>query len=200
MELDRALSQISEIHAQLLRSEVFRGYRALPTAVTSIVAVMAAVLQTSIWPASTPTEFVIAWAGVATLCSAICAGDLWVRARRSEIVRRRALPVVAQFAPATIAGCVITIALLRAGSDALSLMPGVWALVMGIGIMASRPYLPRAIGFVALFYLATGAMLVSYAEPASVPSAWTMGATFGAGQALAAVVLFFNLERGGVRG
>ena len=35
MELREALSQISEIHAQMLKSEVFRGYRAATMLVTA---------------------------------------------------------------------------------------------------------------------------------------------------------------------
>ena len=35
MQLDKALSQISEIHAQVLKTEVFRGYRAATMLVTA---------------------------------------------------------------------------------------------------------------------------------------------------------------------
>lgn len=195
MDLDRALAQLSDVHAQILRSEVFRGYRALPTAVTSGIALVAACLQTVVWPAATATEFVVAWTGVAALCAAICGADLWLRARRSRDVAMRVAPVFAQFLPVLVLGCVLTVALLRTASDALSMLPGFWAMATGVGIMASRPYLPRAIGFVALFYLVAGAMLIACTTPAAIPSPWTMGVTFGVGQALLALVLFRNLER-----
>jgi hypothetical protein len=42
MELQRAITQISEIHAQVLRNELFRGYRAVPVAITSGLALVAA--------------------------------------------------------------------------------------------------------------------------------------------------------------
>ena len=38
MQLEKALSQISEIHAQVLKTEVFRGYRAATMLVTAAVA------------------------------------------------------------------------------------------------------------------------------------------------------------------
>lgn len=197
MELHRAIAQLSDIHAQVLRSELFRGYRAVPTAISSGIAVVAALLQSSIVSAATPTEFVVQWSGVAALAAAICAADLWLRARRSPTVAKRVLPVVGQFLPAIAVGGVLTIVLLRTASPMISVLPGVWAMLMGVGIMAMRPYLPRAIGFVAAFYVAVGGVLVVTAQPAAVPNPWTMGAVFGVGQAAAATVLFLNLERGG---
>src|SRR4051812_42796029 len=45
MELREALSQISEIRQQVARTEVFRGYRAVPVAVSGVLALVGAVLQ-----------------------------------------------------------------------------------------------------------------------------------------------------------
>ena len=103
MELHRAIAQLSDIHAQVLRSEIFRGYRAVPTAISSGIAVIAALLQSTVLDAGTPTEFVVQWSGVAALAAAICAADLWVRARRSRTVATRVLPVVGQFLPSDLA-------------------------------------------------------------------------------------------------
>ena len=47
----------------------------------------------------------------------------------------------------------------------------------------------------ALFYLAAGAVLFLCAADGSSLSPWGMGAAFGVGQLLAAVVLYWNLER-----
>ena len=45
MELREALTQITEIRLQLARTEVFRGYRAMPVAFSGGVALLAAVIQ-----------------------------------------------------------------------------------------------------------------------------------------------------------
>ena len=45
MELRDALTQISEIRHQMARTEVFRGYRALPVAFSGVLAVLAALAQ-----------------------------------------------------------------------------------------------------------------------------------------------------------
>ena len=45
MELREALTQITEIRLQLARTEVFRGYRAMPVAFSGVVALLAALIQ-----------------------------------------------------------------------------------------------------------------------------------------------------------
>ncbi len=45
MELREALTQITEIRLQLARTEVFRGYRAMPVAFSGGVAMLAALIQ-----------------------------------------------------------------------------------------------------------------------------------------------------------
>ena len=54
--------------------------------------------------------------------------------------------------------------------------------------------MPKAIGFVALFYLLSGTWLLVLSDGA-VPSPWGMGLTFGIGQAATALVLYLNIER-----
>jgi hypothetical protein len=102
--------------------------------------------------------------------------------------------VVAQFAPAVVVGAVVTVALTRLSPALVPLLPGLWAAMFGVAIFAARPYLPRAAGWVALFYLAAGGWLLWQAGSAS-PSPWSVGGTFGVGQIFGAVVLYVNVER-----
>jgi len=77
---------------------------------------------------------------------------------------------------------------------ALSL-PGLWAVLFGLGVFAARPYLPRATGWVGLFYLAAGAVLLAVGPSDFAPAGWTVGAVFAAGQLATAAVLRRNRER-----
>ena len=63
------------------------------------------------------------------------------------------------------------------------------------GVFASRPYLPRAIGWVALYYLIAGTVLLAKSADLASPSPWGMGVTFGFGQTVAGIVLYWDLER-----
>ena len=77
----------------------------------------------------------------------------------------------------------------------MPLLPGLWALSFGLGIFASRPYMVRGSGWVALYFYATGAVLLWTAQAPDTLSPWTVGGTFGVGQLLAAAVLYWNLEQ-----
>jgi hypothetical protein len=220
-ELRRALSQIEEIHAQMARGEVFRGYRAATMALTSVVAMGGAAawqllfrdggpLSRGLIPAGSgplaPWHLFIAfWTGVAFVCFGLCAADLLLQHRRSPCPTgvRRAWLMVGQFAPSLLAGAAVTLAFIhldgtaaleRTTPRAMSLLPGVWALIYGLGIFASRPYLPRAIGAVGLFYLVAG-ILQLLRTSVGPPDSVGMGLTFGLGQAAIALVLHLDLER-----
>jgi len=85
-------------------------------------------------------------------------------------------------------------------------------MLFSLGIFASRPYLPRIMGWIALYYLVAGAVLLAlgvesrtvsgwemdltfgFDESTSL-SPWGMGLTFGVGQVLSGIVLYWNLER-----
>lgn len=196
MHLDKALEQISEIHAQVLKAEVFRGYRAVTMLVTAAIAVVAAALQPSVLGLPTPMAFVLYWACVAALSASICVFDMCrsaqVTAQRGQ--RWRTLQVVSQSVPALLVGAVTTAILIQRPGYG-SVLPGLWAMFFALGIWSSRPYLPRAIGVVALFYMLAGTWQMSQMDGAFMPSQWGMGLTFGLGQLGLAVVLYMNLER-----
>ncbi|MEZ5962207.1 MAG: hypothetical protein R3F56_00045 [Planctomycetota bacterium] len=192
MHVDAALSQLSEIHAQLLRSEVFRGYRSRSMATTSGLALLGALVQPLL--ALDGDGFARFWMAVAALCCALCAFDLYRSSRASDAERARTLRVVGQIAPAFAAGAVLPFVLLRPEIGVPCLLPGLWALVFGLAVFASRPFLPRAVGWVGLWYCAAGIAQLVWAERGT-PSPWSMGATFGVGQGLAALVLHLGIER-----
>lgn len=197
MELERALSQLSEIHAQVLRGEVFRGYRSAPMAVTGCLAFAAATAQERFWPPQDGAAFVGFWFAIACLGLSIHGIDvlLTLRSQDRRTFQVSTLPVLAQFVPTVVVGAALALILVREGVDGAPLLPGLWALVFSLGVFASRPYLPRAVGWVGAFYLAAGVLLLATADGTSLPSPWTMGLTFGLGQLAFAVVMHVQLER-----
>jgi hypothetical protein len=196
MEYGRALSQISAIHQHLARTEVYRGYRPVPVALSGLVGLLAAALQTPRLAATDPLGFVIFWTAIAAVAALAGSSEIaftyLFRQQASE--RRRTRLVIGQFLPSLVAGGVITLALVTLSLALVPLLPGLWALMFGVAVCGARPYLPRATGWVALFYLAVGAWLLWNAG-AGAPSPWEVGGTFGAGQLLASGVLYWNLER-----
>jgi hypothetical protein len=109
--------------------------------------------------------------------------------------RRKTLKVVGQLLPCFAAGLIVTGGLLYLANDYIPLLPGLWAILYSLGIFASRPYLPRAIGWVGLFYLLCGSGLLVLAKGGLSLQPWGLGLTFGIGQLGAALVLYGNKER-----
>jgi hypothetical protein len=198
MEFSRALSQIAEIHQQIAKGEVYRGYRSLPIAASGAIGVAAAWLQDPSLGARDPIGFVRYWTLTAAIAALVGTSEiLYNYAVHDDAgARRRTRQVVGQFLPSVLAGAVITASFVHLSPALVALLPGLWAICFGIGTFASRPYLPRASGVVALFYYVAGMGVLWIARGPEALSAWWIGGTFGIGQSLAAVVLYWNLERG----
>lgn len=201
MEIRKALDQISEIHGHLARTNVYRGYRAVPVAFSGALALIAAALQTRLVGNESPRSFVIYWVAVAVLASAVAGGGIiygYVH-EESRLARQRTRIAVGQLLPCVVAGMGVTVLMGRPGSDSIVFLPGLWTMLFGLGVFASRPYLPRSIGWVALYYLAAGIGLLAMAGDATSLSPWGMGLTFGFGQIVSGIVLYWNLERNSER-
>jgi hypothetical protein len=197
MDLSRALGQLADIHQQIAKSEIYRGYRSLPIAASGLIGLAAAWAQTPALGASDPIGFVLYWVTIAGCAGFVGASEIIYNyvVHDDRIVRRRTRQVVGQFLPSLLAGVAITISFVHLSAALVPLLPGLWAICFGIGTFASRPYLPRASGWVALFYYAAGMVLLWLARGPEPLSGWWVGGTFGTGQLLAALVLYWNLER-----
>jgi hypothetical protein len=192
MDLSEALEQIDTIHAHLARGEQYRGYRPLALALSGLAGLLAALLQPLVVPEADGSAFVVYWLLVALGCAVLAGATtlLGYLLHQDGFGRRQTRIVVRQFLPCLVAGAVVTAALVRPERRdwAVSLLPGLWALLFGLGTVASLPYLPRLAGLVATWYLLAGVVLLHVAG-GPVPSGWSVGLPFGLGQLLAALVL-----------
>jgi hypothetical protein len=197
MDLSRALGQLADIHQQIAKGEIYRGYRSLPIAVSGLIGLAAAWAQAPGLGAGDPLGFVLYWTSVAACAALVGASEIIYNyvVHDDRASRRQTTQVVGQFLPSVLAGAVITLSFVRLSAALVPLLPGLWAICFGIGIFASRPYLPRASGWVALFYYAAGVALLWVARGPEPLRAWWVGGTFGTGQLMAALVLYWNLER-----
>jgi len=196
MDFPRALTQIAEIHQQIAKGEIYRGYRPLPIAASGLVGVAAALAL----PESTAVEpllFVWYWTIVAMVAALVGVSEIAYNYVFHEQAsgRRRTRMVLGQFLPGILGAAVLTGSFVHVSPRLVALLPGVWAICFGIGTFSSRPYLPRAAGVVALFYFVVGSLLLWSASLDAPLNGWLVGGTLGAGQLLAAMVLYWKLER-----
>lgn len=197
MNLGDAIERIEEIHAQVAKGEVFRGYRPLPVGLAGVVGLLAGVVQPGVLAESNGVGFLAYWLAVAVFNLALN-GAVMIAAYRREpdaFARRHTRRVVAQFLPCLVAGGAISLAFPAVDPGLVRLLPGIWALVFGLGMFASRPYLPRATGWVALFYLAAGIGLLGFPFEELSRAGLANGLAFGVGQLATAAVLHADLPR-----
>ena len=196
-EYSRALAQIEAIHEQLAKTEVYRGWRSVPVAASGLIGVGAAAWQSALGRPVEPLAFAAFWMVVALVALGVgCSEIVWHYVTGStDMERRRTRRVLAQFLPALVAAALTTGALLRLSPVLVTLLPGLWALLFGVGIFAARPYVPQASGFVALYYWTAGLALLWSAHGVDALSPWSVGGKFGLGQFVAAAALYFSLER-----
>ncbi len=194
-DLDRALADIAAIKSQMARSVIFRGYGPEALAATGVLAAAAAAVQSDLVPdpAASPTGFLAVWAATAVLAALIIALEAIRRARQAHgrMADEMLLGAVEQFLPAGAAGILVTLVLQRQAPETLWMLPGLWQIILSLGIFAACASLPRAMLLVALWYLVTGLACLTFAAGAAQFSPLAMGVPFFVGQLLAAVVLHF---------
>jgi hypothetical protein len=199
VELHDALSQIADIRSQMARTRVFRGYRSSTTLFSALVAVVTAVIQSTFLP--DPSHRVVAylalWFSAAALCIVIVGTRIAVRYWRSDssLERELTLWAVQQFVPCLVVGVLLTYVVMQVAWNSLWMMPGLWTVLFGMGVLASRQVLPRGMAWVGAFYLLCGLVSIECSRTVSAFSPWAMAVPFGIGQAAAAAVLYWRLER-----
>lgn len=197
MGIDEALEQIEEIHKQVHRSELYRGYRSILIAGMGAVALVAALLQARFVEPGHPLSFVYFWVAVATANFVLPMGQILFQyfAQETALERRKTRMAVGQFLPCVLAGAFLTFAVCKTDLGFIVFLPGLWSILFGMGVYASRPFLPGAIHWMAAFFFLAGLVLLALVPSAQSLSPWGMGLTFGLGLELGAFILYFNLER-----
>lgn len=197
MDVPQALDRIEEIHAQIAKGEVFRGYRPVPVAFAGAAGLLAAWLQPRFVPEGDGARFLAFWLAVALLSAGVNAAVIaagWARSR-SRFARRHTRQVVGQFVPCLLAGAAVSLGLPSADPALVRVLPGLWALLFGLGVFASRPYLARATGWVALWFVVAGTALLAFPPGSLAALGRAHGGVFGSGLLAAAVVLHLDLPR-----
>ena len=199
MELRDALSQITEIRAQMARTETFRGYRAPTVGFSGVSAIAGAWVQTAWVPQPTQNirAYLTLWIALAVLSVVVCGSEMAIRCRRaaSPLTRQVTTLAAEQFVPCLVAGGLLTYAMVLYAAESVWMLPGLWSIVFSLGVFASCRLLPRWVFAVATYYLAAGIVALALARGDAALSPWAMAGTFGVGQLLAAAVLYFTLER-----
>lgn len=199
MELRDAISQISQIRAQMDASQVFRGYRSATAAFSAAIAVCTAIIQAQ-WMAHPVRHiglYLLLWIAAAAASLVIIAIEMILRCRRlnSDVQTRLTMLAVESFLPSLIAGAALTYLIFHFAATAIWILPPLWMILFSLGILASSRILPRATMYSGSYYMLAGIFCLLTFHGAQMFSPWIMGLGFGIGQLGTATILYYTLER-----
>jgi len=98
---------------------------------------------------------------------------------------------IEQFLPAGIAGVLLAVLMWKFAPEALWMLPGLWQILMSLGVFASVRSLPRTVALAGAFYFLAGFAVLLVGSVTHSLSPWTMGLPFAIGQGLMAGILYF---------
>jgi hypothetical protein len=185
-DLDKALADIFAIRSQIAAGTAFRGYGPATVAATGGVALLTAILQ-FLWldgPTDRPIAFFAGWAAAALLSAALIWIEMQARSRRhhSGLADAMIRQAVEQFLPAGVASVLLASLLWKFAPETLWMLPGLWQVLISLGVFASVRSLPRTIALAGAWYFLPGFTVVVIASQSHTLLPWTMGLPFAVGQ------------------
>ena len=194
-DLDKALADIFAIRSQIAAGTAFRGYGPAAVAATGGLALATAIVQ-FLWlddPTGHPLAFFAGWAAAALVSGGMIWTEMQARSRRhhSGLADAMIHQAVEQFLPAGAAGVLLAVMLWKFAPETLWLLPGLWQVLVSLGVFASVRSLPRTVAFAGAWYFVAGFATLLLASQSHALSPWTMGLPFAIGQLLMAAILHF---------
>ena len=173
MNLHRALSEISEIKAQLDRTQSHRGFRSLATLLSAFVVVFMAIYLNRWVIDLSVSQFINAWTLVAAVSLAFAGTEMQVRSTMgdADLHWKMHSNLGRQLLPSLIVGAVMTFVfsenqwpffaeinpnMTDSVQSKHNLLPAVWAMVYGLGLVACVQHLPAAARWVATWFIVGG--------------------------------------------
>jgi hypothetical protein len=148
-------------------------------------------------PTAQPLIFFAMW----MVTAAVSAGLIWIemqaRSRRhhSGLADAMVYQAIEQFLPIGAAGALLAVMLGKFAPETLWMLPGLWQILVSLGIFASARSLPRTVTLGGAWYFVAGFACLLLASQNHALSPWSMGVPFVVGQLLMAAIL--HLASGG---
>jgi hypothetical protein len=203
-DLDKALADIGSIRSQIAAATAFHGYGPSALAATGGLALLTALLQAAFLgdPSAKPLVFFGGWIVTAIVSAAVIVLEMRGRSHRlhSGLAQTMIFNAIEQFLPAGAAGAMLGLLFLQFAPENLWMLPGLWQLLVSLGIFASLRTLPRGIVLAGAWYFVAGLSVLMLSSDDHALSPWTMGLPFVIGQFLAAAILHLSSEAADAEG
>lgn len=194
-DLRKALADISDIRQNLVAGSMFRGFGPHVIALTGALAVATAWLQVQVEDTTPPMSFLIVWIAVAVLCAVLIGVEMRARSRRHHggLADAMLINAIEAFLPAGAAGAALTLTIALFAPDSTWMLPGLWQIVLSLGVFAALRVLPRAVAVAGAWYFLSGVAVLILGSQTRELSPWAMGLPFGVGQFLLAGILRWTI-------
>jgi hypothetical protein len=196
-DLRKALSDISDIRQHLAAGTLFRGFGPLVLAATGVLALLTASAQAT-WSelAGEPASYFATWTATAVVSAALIGVEMVARTRRHHggLADAMLFNAVEHFLPVGAAGAIVAAILLCFAPDVSWLLPGIWQMLVALGLFASTRFLPRQVALGGAWYFVAGASALMLGSQVRALSPWLMGVPFGVGQLLLAAIIHVAFE------
>lgn len=195
-ELNKALADILEIRARVAQGTAFRGYGPVAMSITALIGLMTAEIMSVMVPAAGAKLFIGLWMGAGVLASAVIRLEMQGRSQRhhSSLATAMINQAIEQFLPAAAAAVFLPLFLLQFAPSSAWMMPGLWQILVSLGIFASVRSLPRGMPLAGGWYFVSGFVSLLVANQSMALSPWLMGLPFFGGQMLIAFILYYSAQ------
>lgn len=192
-DLDRALADLATIRLQIARQTRFLGLGSGTLAATAVLALATGFVQAVLSGERSPDPlpYFATWIAVAVLCAALVGSEAWRRSRRLHrgLADEMVIQAVEGLLPVGGAGACLGLVFARFAPDQVWMLPGLWQILVGIGLFASLRVLPRPAALVGAWYVLAGLVVFTLASEQHLLSPCLMALPFAVGQAALAAVM-----------
>ncbi|MCX7865401.1 MAG: hypothetical protein N2423_10285 [Novosphingobium sp.] len=166
-DIERAISEISDIRSRLAASTRFRGYAPEAVAVIGLVS-LGVMLAQMVWPdllGASSSEIALVWGAVLVASGLTMHGEAISRSRQQHGGMARAMlgGALRTALPIAFVGAVVGASVLLFAPDVAWLLPGFWQMLVGVAVFASYATMPRGIVWPALWLLGSGGLVTMLA-------------------------------------
>jgi hypothetical protein len=197
-DLNKALADIGKIRDHLAAGTMFRGLGPTVIAASGLLALFAMLSQIAdVLPNNGSREFIVVWVAVAFVSATVIGLEMRARTRRAHvgIANAMLLNAIEHFVPVGAAGAVIAAIVMQRAPDCAWMLPGLWQILVGVGLFAAVRFLPRSVTLAAAWYFLAGTAVLVLSSETRVLSPIAMGLPFAVGQILLALLL--HIAEGG---
>ena len=178
-DLHKALADIGNIRQQLAAGTMFRGFGPAVIATTGLLALASAAVQAAWFDdlGREPLIFLGVWVMTAIVSAGLIGVEMLARSGRhhSGLADAMIVNAIGYFLPAGAAGAAIAQVIVRFAPDNTWMLPGLWQVLVSIGIFASVRSLPRTVGIAGAWYFVAGIAVLMLSSQTQALSPWAMG-------------------------